>query len=462
MIMNETSQAFSRDSEAKAFDRDHRRKLNYNIGQYDQAVKRGVLQYSNLDLARNRAGSIKYRAINDLDKYLIEFEARFTARGGKVIWAQDAREAISEIMSVLKKYDVRRVVKSKSMITEEIELNEALKSKKIEVLETDLGEYIVQQAGEKPYHIVTPAMHMSKEDVGALFNRKFDLPPDSKPEEITAFVRKLLREKFLHADCGITGANFLIADTGSVALTENEGNGLMSVSFPGLHIVIAGIEKVIPSIEDLDLFWPLLATHGTGQHVTVYNSIISGARMEGEPDGPGDMYVVLLDNGRSSLLAKEKQRQALSCIRCGACLNGCPIYRNIGGHAYGTTYSGPIGAVITPHMRGLEKWNHLSFASSLCGKCTEVCPVKIPLHDLLLQNRKDAVEAGYMPAAWRRGMKISKRMFVSRYLMDLAGSGTKNYLIRHFAGKLWGDRRELPKVAPKSFRQMFDEEFGKD
>jgi len=460
--MNEISQAFSRDAEAKAFDRDHRRKLNYNIGQYDQAVKRGMLQYSDLELARNRAGSIKYRAINDLDKYLIEFEARFTARGGKVIWAQDAAEAISEIMSVLKKYDVRRVVKSKSMITEEIELNEALKSKKVEVLETDLGEYIVQQAGEKPYHIVTPAMHMSKEDVASLFNRKFDLPSDSKPEEITAFVRKLLREKFLQADCGITGANFLIADTGSVALTENEGNGLMSVSFPRLHIVIAGIEKVIPSIEDLDLFWPLLATHGTGQHVTVYNSIISGARQEGEPDGPGDMYVVLLDNGRSSLLAKEKQRQALSCIRCGACLNGCPIYRNIGGHAYGTTYSGPIGAVITPHMRGLEKWNHLSFASSLCGKCTEVCPVKIPIHNLLLQNRKDAVEAGYMPTAWRRGMKISKRMFVSRYLMDLAGPGTKNFLIRHFAGKMWGDRRELPKVAPKGFRQLFDEEFGKE
>lgn len=460
--MNETSQAFTRDAEKKAFDREHRRKLGYNISQYDQAVKRGMLQYANPELARTRAGSIRYRVINDLDKYLIEFEARFTARGGKVIWAQDAREAINEIIAVMKKYDVRQVVKSKSMISEEIGLNEALKAKKIESVETDLGEYIVQQAGEKPYHIVTPAMHMSKEDVGALFNKKFDLPADSSPGEITGFVRKLLREKFMQADCGITGANFLIADTGSVALTENEGNGLMSVSFPRLHIVIAGIEKVIPSIDDLDLFWPLLATHGTGQHVTAYNSIISGARQEGEPDGPGEMYVVLLDNGRSALLAKERQRQALSCIRCGACLNGCPIYRNIGGHAYGTTYSGPIGAVITPHMRGLEKWNHLSFASSLCGKCTEVCPVKIPLHDLLLQNRKDAVEAGFTTSSWNRGMKISKRMFMSRYLMDLAGPGTKNFLIRRFAGKLWGERRELPTVAPKSFKQLYNEILAKD
>lgn len=460
--MNEISQAFTKDAELKAFDLEHRRKLNNNIERYDQAVERGRLQYSNLELARNRAGSIKYRVINDLDKYLIEFEARFTARGGKVIWAQDAKEAISEILSVMKKHDVRHVVKSKSMVTEEIELNDALKSKKIEVLETDLGEYIVQQAGQKPYHIVTPAMHMSKEDVAALFNQKFDMPATSQPSDITAFVRKLLRDKFIQADCGITGANFLIADTGSVALTENEGNGLMTISFPRLHIVVAGIEKVIPSIEDLDLFWPLLATHGTGQQVTVYNSIISGPRQDGEADGPGEMYVVLLDNGRSDLLAKERQRQALSCIRCGACLNGCPIYRNIGGHSYGTTYSGPIGAVITPHLKGLEKWNHLSFASSLCGKCTEVCPVKIPLHDLLLQNRKDAIDAGHVESGWKFGMRLSKRMFMSRYLMDFAGSGTKNFIIRQFAGKLWGNRRDLPKVAPKSFRQLYDEQIKKD
>ncbi len=457
--MNDISQSFTRDAEKKAFDKDHRRIISNNIAKYDQAVKRGLLQFSNLDLARTRAASIKYRVINDLDKYLIEFEAKFTARGGKVIWAEDAGEAISEILAVMKKYDVRTVVKSKSMISEEIALNEALKANKIESLETDLGEYIVQLAGEKPYHILTPAMHMSKEDVAALFNRKFDLPADSTPEEITSFVRKLLREKFVKADCGITGANFLIADTGSVALTENEGNGLMSISFPRLHIVIAGIEKVIPSIEDLDLFWPLLAAHGTGQHVTAYNSIISGSRFDGEPDGPGDMYVVLIDNGRSKLLAKEQQRNALSCIRCGACLNACPVYKTIGGHAYGTPYSGPIGAVITPHMRGMENWNHLSFASTLCGKCTEVCPVKIPLHNLLLQNRKDAVAEGYSTTSWKRGMKVSKRMFLSRYMMDFAGPVTKNFLIRQFAGKLWGERRELPKVAPKSFRQLYNEEF---
>ena len=208
--------------------------------------------------------------------------------------------------------------------------------------------------------------------------------PDSTPQQITAYVRELLREKFFNADIGITGANFLVADIGAVCLTENEGNAMMSMSFPKVHIVIAGIEKLIPKLRDLDLFWPLLATYGTGQNMTVYNSIVTGPRQEGENDGPEEMYVILLDNNRTEILAHKNQRRALGCIRCGACLNVCPVYKSIGGHAYGTTYSGPIGSVITPWMRGMKDFKHLSFASSLCGACTEVCPVKINLHELLV------------------------------------------------------------------------------
>jgi L-lactate dehydrogenase complex protein LldF len=459
--MTDIATEFHKESGEKAFDKEHRRKLNFNIGRYNENVIKGKAFYSNLELAKKRAGHIKYKAINDLEKQLIEFEARFIARGGKVLWALDAQDAIKQILLIVKKHDIKAVVKSKSMTTEELDLNEALKGKKIESLETDLGEYIVQQAGQKPYHILTPAMHMSKEDVADLFTKKFGLHANASPAEITVFVRNLLRDKFIHADAGITGANFLIADPGAIALTENEGNGLMSVSFPRVHIVIAGIEKIIPSIEDLDLFWPLLATHGTGQYITAYNSIITGPRQEGESDGPLDMYVILLDNGRTNVLAHEHQRQALSCIRCGACLNACPVYKSIGGHTYNTTYSGPIGSVITPYMENLKDFNHLSFASSLCGKCTEVCPVKIPLHELLLFNRRDAVSKGYVSFNWKTGMKMSTNLFRHRWMMD-TGGGIKNILMKSFVSKMWGPRRSLPEIQPKNFKQMWEEERGKE
>ncbi|MFM8433025.1 MAG: LUD domain-containing protein, partial [Bacteroidota bacterium] len=315
--------------------------------------------------------------------------------------------------------------------------------------------FIVQLRDEPPYHIVTPAMHLSKEDVAQTFNEKYDLPIESTPKEITAFVRARLREKYQRADAGITGANFIIADTGSIAVTENEGNAMMSIAFPRIHIVIAGIEKVIPSMSDLDLFWPLLATHGTGQNITVYNSILSGPRMSDEIDGPEEMYVILLDNGRSNLLAQTDQRQALYCIRCGACLNGCPIYKGIGGHAYGSTYSGPIGSVITPHYRGMKEFKHLSYASSLCGKCTEVCPVRIELHKLLLYNRRDAVEQHANPKQERWVFSFWKKAMLSRRLMNQGGARAKNFLLQNFFKKSWGDRRELPRVAARSFNEQW-------
>ncbi|MCX6291674.1 MAG: LutB/LldF family L-lactate oxidation iron-sulfur protein [Bacteroidetes bacterium] len=455
--MTQQSEQFLTNAENKVFDQEHRRKLSFNISQYDKKVTEGKNQFDDLELAKQRASNIKWRSAEEMEKYLTEFELNFSKRGGKVIWAQDAEECISEINQVMKRVNARMVVKSKSMTTEEVHLNAALEKEGIESVETDLGEYIVQLRNEPPYHIVTPAMHLSKEDVAKTFNEKFSLPLESTPQEITAYVRKKLREKYQQAEVGITGANFIIADIGGIAVTENEGNALLSVAFPKVHIVIAGIEKIIPSLTDLDLFWTLLATHGTGQNVTVYNSIMTGPRQPDETDGPEEMYVILLDNGRTNLLSKQNQRQALSCIRCGACLNGCPIYKGIGGHAYGSTYSGPIGSVITPHYNGMKEFKHLSYASSLCGKCTEVCPVKIDLHKLLLYNRHESVEEGFTGKSEKWIYTFWKKAMLKRSLMNKGGAKAKNFILQNFFRKNWGERRELPKVADKSFNELWKE-----
>ncbi|MFH1000797.1 MAG: lactate utilization protein B [Bacteroidota bacterium] len=455
--MSDTAEKFLKESKLKAFDLEHRKKLNFNIGKYTLAFEKGLQQYDNLELAKQRAANIKRKTVNDLDKYLIEFEHNFIANGGKVIWAVDAEEARNEILKILKKHQAKKVVKMKSMTTEEIELNAFLEEHDIESVETDLGEYIVQQANEKPYHIVTPAMHKSKEDIALLFNEKFGWDESLSPEEITAKVRIKLRDKFYNADAGITGANFLIADTGSFALTENEGNGVLSMSMPRIHIAIAGIEKIIPSINDLDLFWPLLSSHGTGQKMSVYNTIIGGPRKSSEKDGPQETYMIILNNHRNLLLEQEQQRVALSCIRCGACLNVCPVYKNIGGHTYQTTYSGPIGSVISPWLLGMNEYKHLSFASTLCGACTDVCPVKIPLNDLLLLNRRDSVNQQYTTSSERILVKGSTKILLKRKWIDYFSTKTKRYFISFFMKKAWGTNRNLPELAEKSFHQQWIE-----
>ncbi|MDB5001881.1 MAG: iron-sulfur cluster-binding protein [Mucilaginibacter sp.] len=455
--MTSISEEFLVDAENKAFDIDHRRIINYNIAKYDTAVDRGLGRIINLDNAKKKGHAIKWKVMENLDKILPEFEANFQKRGGKVIWANDAAEANKEILNIIQKAGAKTVIKSKSMVTEEIELNEFLEHHHIESIESDLGEYIIQLLGQKPYHIVTPAMHLSKEDIAKLFHERFGTPIDFTPEQLTQKARELLREKYVQADVGITGGNFLIADTGSIALSENEGNARLSTSFPKIHIAVVGIEKLIPSLTDLDLFWPMLATHGTGQNLTVYNTILSGPRQNDETDGPEEMYVVLLDNGRTNLLAQKDQRQGLYCIRCGACLNACPVYKNIGGHTYNTAYSGPIGSIITPHLQGMKEFKHLSYASSLCGKCTEVCPVKIDIHKMLLLNRRDAVNEGLSPTAEKFGWKMWKTGMLSRRLEDFLSGKTKNLLMKTFFKKTWGHYRDMPNVAGKSFTQQWQE-----
>lgn len=454
--MPEQSASFVSKSAARAFDREHRRKMNFNIGRYNLAVPNGKSQFENIGLARQRAKNIKWKAIENLDRQLEEFEANITRRGARVLWAENAAQALQHVKQICEERSCRTIVKSKSMVTEEIRLNEFLSTIGVASVETDLGEYIQQLDGEPPYHIVTPAMHKSKEDVARLFADKLGTYPYASPTELTLVAREKLRQKYREAEIGITGANFIISDIGAVAITENEGNARLSCAWPRTHIVLAGIEKLLPSMNDLALFWPLLATYGTGQKLTVYNTIVSGPRQAGETDGPEEMFVILLDNGRTNILADEIARESLYCIRCGACLNACPVYKNIGGHAYNAAYSGPIGSVITPHLKSMPEWKHLSYASSLCGNCTEVCAVKINLHELLLHNRQQAVDHGHSSLAERMTWKVWKQAMLRRSLMNSGNSRIKNWLVNNLV-KGWKDHRASIEFPSKSFNQLWRE-----
>ena len=456
--MTESAATFNAKSTIKSADLEHRQKINFNIGKYNSVVPQAKEQFVNAELVRERAKNIKWRSLETLDQQLEEFEMNFTKRGGKVIWADNSQEALDAILAICKEKNCRTIVKSKSMVTEEIHLNTFLTENNIESVETDLGEYIQQLDGEPPYHIVTPAMHKSKEDVAKLFEEKLHAPSRLSPEELTLFAREKLREKYTSAEIGITGANFIISDIGAIAITENEGNGRLSMAWPKTHIAVTGIEKVISSVTDLALLWPLLATYGTGQKVTSYSSIISGPKQPGETDGPEEMYVILLDNNRSNILANPKQRESLYCIRCGACLNACPVYKNIGGHSYGTTYSGPIGSVITPHLQGMNEYKHLSFASSLCGNCTEVCAVKINLHELLLLNRKESVDEGLATFAEKTAWKLWKISSLKRRFMNVGSGNLKSKVVNKLF-KGWNKERSDLEFSKKTFNEMWKETF---
>ena len=453
--MQEKFASFLTDSTKKAEDLEHRKKINFNIGRYNAVVPAGKSQFSDLETARERAKNVKWKVMERLDKYLEQFEQNFIRNGGKIIWAENTEQAQQAILKICQEKNCKSMVKSKSMATEEIHLNDFMEENGIESVETDLGEYIQQLDGEPPYHIVTPAMHKSKEDVARLFAEKLNTDINLSPEELTLVAREKLRSKYVEAEIGVTGANFIIADSGSIALTENEGNGRLSCSWPKTHIVLVGIEKVVPSLNDLALFWPLLATFGTGQKITVYNSIISGPRKTDETDGPAEMYLILLDNGRSNLL-EPKTRESLYCIRCGACLNACPVYKNIGGHSYGTTYSGPIGSVITPHLKNMGDWKHLSYASSLCGNCTEVCAVKINLHELLLENRYESVATGNSTLAERVAWKLWRQASLHRNLMNMGNRKIKNWMVNSMF-KGWTSYRSGLEFPEKTFNQRWKE-----
>ena len=421
---------------------------------------------------RDRARAIKEQTIANLDHYLVQLEQNVERLGGHVHWARNGDEARQIILDIARRNNVRSVVKSKSMATEEIELNAAFEAAGIEAIETDLGEYIVQLAGEPPSHILAPAIHKSKGDIAELFDEKLNAANLREPEEMAAVARGMLRERFQAAEMGVTGANFAIAETGTIVLVENEGNIRLSTSLPRLHVALVGIEKLLPRFADLSIFLKILARSATGQTMSSYVSFITGTRREGEVDGADEFHLVLLDNGRTRILADEAKRESLYCLRCGACLNVCPVYQKIGGHAYGSVYSGPIGSIITPPLMGLEQSKDLPFASSLCGACREVCPVRINIPHILLSLRSEWSEGdnehrSHAPfieriviQAWAWAMK-HPRLYnwsfrLPALLQGLLLKDGKFERLPLAAGN-WTRNRDFPAIARKPFRALWRE-----
>jgi L-lactate dehydrogenase complex protein LldF len=460
--MSSPVKQFKAQAEIVARDLRHREIIQTALEKYGAVRDQTRGTFQDYAAARDAAAGIKWETINHLDQYLEQLVAKLETRGTKVHWADNGAQAREIILGIVREKKARSIIKSKAMTSEEIHLNDALERGGFEVVESDLGEFIVQLKKETPYHIVFPAMHLTRGEIKELFNCELAANASDNPEELTMVARRVLRQKYIAADIGFTGANFAIAETGMISITENEGNARLTAALPRTMITLLGIEKVLPRLEDLALFLPMLAASGTGQLLTCYNTMYGGPRQPSECDGPEEWHVVLLDNRRTEILADAEQRDSLHCIRCGACLNVCPIFRNVGGHTYGTTYSGPIGSIITPHLRGLQDWKHLSFSSSLCGACTETCPVKIDLAHHLLQNRRNA-SAQKPSFTWKLGFKlfafIVNRPALYRLVAPLGRIAQTLYPLvkgtRFDPAYAWTKTRQTPQIARQTFREFW-------
>jgi L-lactate dehydrogenase complex protein LldF len=418
------------------------------------------------DRVRDAARAAKMGTLRDLAGQLVRFEARLVANGVHVHWAETAADANRVVTEIARGRGVRRVVKGKSMASEETHLNEALEKAGATVVETDLGEYIVQLARDRPSHIILPIIHMTRQDVGRIMHERLDVPYSDDTPTLAAYARKRLRQEFLDADMGVTGANFGVVENGTICLVTNEGNGRMSSTLPRVHVVLMGIEKLVPTMADLDRFLKILARSATGQKLSVYTTLLRGPRRPGDECGPEELHVVLMDNGRSGILAGA-EAEILGCIRCGACLNACPIYRSIGGHAYGDTYPGPLGAVLTPGLKGVREWGELPGASTLCGACREVCPVRLDIPRMLLTLRAGAARAQPPPLALRLGIKVFGWIAPRPGLYRLL-TGLGRFALRRLARDGWVKRapglaagwtqaRDLRAPAARTFQQQWAE-----
>jgi L-lactate dehydrogenase complex protein LldF len=423
----------------------------------------GLASLPDPDATRDRARAVREATLARLDEHLGRFADAVGELGGRVHWATDAAAARAAVVGIARDAGARLAVKSKSMISEEVGLNPALEAGGVRVVESDLGEYIIQLAGETPSHIVAPAIHKTREQVGELFHRRLGVPLTDDPAEMTRVARSVLRDVYLKADLGISGVNFGVAESGALSIVTNEGNASLATTAPRVHVALMGIERIVPTLADLAVMLRVLARSASGQKLTVYTDLIRGPRRSGDPDGPGELHVVLVDNGRSRILGGPVA-EILYCIRCGACLNACPVYREIGGHAYGSVYPGPVGAVLTPALEGVAEWSALPEASSLCGACREVCPVRIDIPKLLLRSRRAAVEAGRgslwarlllgsFAAAARRPRLFRLALAMARRLSRLAAgrSGWIRRLPPPLSG--WTASRDFPAFARHSFSE---------
>ncbi|MBE2184583.1 MAG: iron-sulfur cluster-binding protein [Anaerolineae bacterium] len=449
--------------------------LARGTGNADSRRRAVIHELVHAQTLRQQGRGSRLRALHDLPELLEKLEANITANGGHVLWAQNAEEANRHVLDICAKHHLKRGVKSKSMVTEEINLLPALEKAGIEMVETDLGEYIIQISEDHPSHIIMPVMHKTKEQIRNIFMEKLAMPYTDEAADMTRFVRAELRQKYIEADFGMSGGNFLIAETGTVVIVTNEGNGRLSTSVPKVHIAVVGIEKVIPTWEDFATLVQMLPRSATGQRMTVYVNMFNGPAREGEPDGPEDFYLVLLDNGRSDIYASEYS-EALACIRCGACLNVCPVYQNVGGHSYGWVYPGPIGAVVTPLLKGIENAEPLPFASSLCGACKQACPVDINIPDMLLSLRHDLEHV--QEPAYKLGMKAYAFGFSHPLLYEMGGKAASvgSAVLSQIEGEAdehkitdlplpilhgWTDTRDFPTFAPQSFHDWWRKNRGK-
>jgi L-lactate dehydrogenase complex protein LldF len=429
--------------------------------------------FPEMDAMRDHARAIRAHTIARLDHYLRQFESSIERRGGHVHWASTSQEAVALVAGIARQHGVRTAVKSKSMVSEEIELNAGLAAAGVEVLETDLGEFIVQLDDDHPSHIVMPIIHKNRHDVARLFRRRLNATDDEVADapRMAGLARRVLRAGFLKADMGISGGNFGVAATGSVCITTNEGNGRLTTTLPRVHVAVMGIERIVPTLDDLGVMLQVLGRSATGQHLTVYSNILSGPRRHAddpaadESDGPEHFHVVLVDNGRSALVGSELA-EILYCIRCGACLNSCPVYQSIGGHAYGSIYPGPVGAVLMPALGGLHQWGDLPQASTLCGACREVCPVRIDIPRMLLELRDKTTQSGQTPIWVTFGLTtfrhIATRPALFRRAQRLASWATRrlasNGWIASLPGHLarWSRKRDFPAFAPRTFQQQWE------
>ena len=449
-----SSETFRENAKAALADVQLRGALKNATSLFAERRREAAASLPNWEQLRNQARAIKDEVLLHLDQYLEEFVRNAEHRGAKVHWARDAAEANAIVSGLATERRARIVVKSKSMTTEETHLNTALEAAGMQVVETDLGEYIIQLAEETPSHIIAPAIHKTRGQVAELFTAELGMAPTDDVGQLTRTARATLRDRFAAADVGISGVNFGIAETGTLVIVENEGNIRLTTSLPRTHIAVMGIEKVVPRFADLDVFLKLLPRSGTGQRLTTYQSFITGTKREATDEGPEELHIVLLDNGRSRMLAHPVTRQSLACIRCGACLNACPVYQQIGGHAYGSVYQGPIGAVITPQLMGIEKTSQLPYASSLCGACREVCPVKIDIPRLLLHLRGEiSPRKGSM--AERLAFKLWARVMINPLLYRLSSVAGRVLQRVVPVSRAWTNGRDLRPIESKSFHELW-------